>query len=278
MYWIDGATLDASRAPFDLADRGLTLGDGLFDTALALNGRVFRKEAHLARLEDGLALLGIDAPIARARACMDALEAHGARHSLRVTVTRGAGLRGLNPLGAQKPVVFGALTPYAAAPFPRLRLHLAPIRRNETSPASRVKALSYLDAILAMREAAAAGFDDALFLNGAGRVACAGVGNVFALFGDELATPPLDDGVLPGIMRALVLEQAPALGLVPRARSFGLDELLRADAAFMTNSLRLVAPIDAVGGTRLPERGRATLDALQALSRRLVEAECGAPL
>ena len=58
MLWLDGALYPDSRAPFDLSDRGLLLGDGVFDTALVLNGRVFRAEAHLRRLIDALALLG----------------------------------------------------------------------------------------------------------------------------------------------------------------------------------------------------------------------------
>lgn len=276
-YWIDGELCASPRVPFDLSDRGLTLGDGAFDTAFVLDGRVFRREAHLGRLLGALETLGIEGAGERARRCMDDLAPHGARHVLRVAVTRGPGLRGLLPAGPAAPTVFGALTPFPADSFgPRLRLDVAAIRRNESSPLSRLKTPAYLDAALALREAARRGCNEALFLNGAGRVACASIGNVFALFGARLATPPTGDGALPGIIRGFLLEEAGALGLEAQERPLTLEELRDADAAFMTNSLRLIAPIDSIGGHELATRGAGVVSALQDLLRRAILEECGA--
>ncbi len=53
MLWRDGALLPGTTAPLDHTDRGLTLGDGLFDTALALGGRVAFEDAHIARRPSG---------------------------------------------------------------------------------------------------------------------------------------------------------------------------------------------------------------------------------
>jgi branched-chain amino acid aminotransferase len=277
MLWLDGAVYPDSRALFDLSDRGLLLGDGAFDTALVLNGRVFAAEAHVRRLLRALDTLHIEAGPAAIRAAIAALAPHGERHVLRVTVTRGPGLRGLAPLGAQKPTVMASLSPLSQGAFwPKLTIEVAEIRRNETSPASRLKALSYLDASLAARAAAARGCNDVLFLNGAERVACASVGNVFALFGDELATPPVSDGVLPGIIRGVLLDQCGALGLSGCERSLGLDQLLAADAVFVTNSLRLIAPVERIGASAIGARGGKTVEALQQHLRAAIGAECGA--
>ncbi|MDB5441212.1 MAG: 4-amino-4-deoxychorismate lyase, partial [Caulobacteraceae bacterium] len=46
----------------ELDDRGLTLGDGLFETLLAIDGRLQHAEVHLARLEAGCVELGLSAP------------------------------------------------------------------------------------------------------------------------------------------------------------------------------------------------------------------------
>ncbi len=277
MLWLDGAIFPDSRAPFDLSDRGLLLGDGVFDTALVLNGRVFRAEAHFRRLIDALALLRIDADHSAIRDAVAALVPHAERHALRITVTRGPGLRGLAPTGAQRPTVMASLSPLPPGFFwPRLSMHVAAVRRNETSPLSRIKALSYLDAILAMREAAEGGHNEALFLNNAGRVACASIGNVFALFGDELATPPLTDGVLPGIVRGFLLKEAGALGLAARERSLDLAAFRAADAAFMTNSLRLIAPVERIGAAAVSIKGAGIVEALQRHLRQAIAAECGA--
>ncbi|MFD1280945.1 class IV aminotransferase, partial [Methylobacterium goesingense] len=57
MLWFDGG-LTVGPVPFDLADRGLTLGDGVFDTALARHGRVLFEAAHVTRLSAATATLG----------------------------------------------------------------------------------------------------------------------------------------------------------------------------------------------------------------------------
>jgi branched-chain amino acid aminotransferase len=276
MLWLDGAVFPDSHAPFDLSDRGLLLGDGVFDTALVLNGRIFRAEAHLRRLIDALATLGIDADHNAIREAAGALIPHAERHALRITVTRGPGLRGLAPAGPQKPTVMAGLSALPPRFFwLRLSMDVATVRRNETSPLSNLKALSYLDAILAMREAAGKDCNDVLFLNCAGRVACASVGNIFALFGDELVTPPISDGVLPGVMRGFLLAECGGLGLKARERSLDLVELRNADAVFMTNSLRLIAPVERIGGAAISAKGAGTIEALQRHLRLAIAAECG---
>jgi branched-chain amino acid aminotransferase len=223
-----------------------------------------------------LAWLGIDAEPDVIRWAVAALVPRGDRDILRITVTRGPGLRGLLPRGTQHPTIMASLAPLPpGALFPRLSLDIAAIRRNETSPTSALKTLGYLDAIIAMRDAAAKGHDDALFLNSAGRVACAAVGNIFALFGRQLWTPPLTDGVLPGIMRGFVLAQCGDLDLTGREASFDLQRLYAADAVFVTNSLRLIAPVARIGNILIKSKGAEKVKELQRLLWRAIAVECG---
>ena len=69
-------------------------------------------------------------------------------------------------------------------------------------------------------------------------VASATVGNTFVLLGDELVTPSLDQGILPGITRRILLNHAKELRLKPVERAVPLEDLVRADAVFLCNSLR----------------------------------------
>ena len=84
------------------------------------------------------------------------------------------------------------------------------IRRNEGSPQSRMKSLGALDNVLAAREAAKRGAEEAILLNNAGSIACGARANLFAVIDGRLVTPPIADGVLPGIARRVVLEIAAA--------------------------------------------------------------------
>ena len=280
MLWRDGTIVPGTVAPLDHADRGLTLGDGLFDTALALGGRVAFEEAHVARLAASAETLGIPVEPGRIREAVRALAGQGTgtdgRLAIRTTLTRGSGPRGLKPPDDPHPTLFATAAPSArSAAFASLRLWPASIARNDTSPAARLKTLGYLDAVLAAREAAAAGFDEALFCNTRGAVACAGTGNLFALRGETLVTPPLADGVLAGIVRAEVLGLAAGCGLCAEEGSLSLSDLRGAEAVFLTNSLRLLAPVTAVGDTAIGSLGHAAVARLTAALRARVARVCG---
>jgi len=274
LFWYDGALHDKPIAPFDLTDRGLNLGDGVFDTSLARNGRTFLRKAHLDRLAAAAKTLAIPFPEAAAAEALDRLAAAIGDGAVRLTLTRGGGARGLALPSNPKPLLFGAAAPPPQA-FPNLSLATTLIRRNETSPAARLKALPYLDAILALEEAMAKGADEVLFENTQGRVACLSSANIFAVFGRQLVTPPLTDGVLDGTVRAFVLREAESLGYAAAGRSLGLDELLRAEALFATSSLKLIAPCRSLEATSFASAESEVVKKLQAAIREAISIECG---
>lgn len=273
MLWFDGRLVEGP-VPFDLSDRGLLLGDGVFDTALAVDGRIVFEAAHVARLVAAAAGLGFAIEADRVTEAMRAVAGTAPRAAIRTTVTRGPGPRGIAPPAEPRPLLFASAA--AAKPglaYSPLRLQVAAIARNETSPSSRLKTLGYLDAVLAAREAVAAGFDEALFLNTQGRVACAGTGNVFAVIGDQIVTPPVEDGVLPGIVRRVLLERALWSNLTIDERPLTLGALQTARAAFVTNSLRLLSPVTAIGERALAS----TEDPIVALCRETIARACLEP-
>ncbi|MGH6795895.1 MAG: aminotransferase class IV, partial [Methylocella sp.] len=233
------------EAHVSIADRGLLLGDGLFETMAVYSAQVFDLDAHLERLASGLGVLGFvqAVDLAGLRAGIaDFIAAEEASSAvLRVTVTRGAGPRGLAPPEAPRPAIFMTLSPMPAVRKAPLSLHIATVtRRNEHSPLSRIKALPYLDNLLALSEARAHGADDALLLNTCGTIACASVANVFAIREGRLETPPVCDGALPGTMRALVLCLAKRAGLVAVENSLHVKDLSEADEVILTNSISRV--------------------------------------
>ncbi|HEX6866440.1 MAG TPA: aminotransferase class IV [Caulobacteraceae bacterium] len=224
-------------------DRGLTLGDGLFETLLARNGDLVWLDAHLDRMARGCVALGLPAlDLAHARQlCEDAARTVPGRAAVRLTLTAGSGGRGLDRPSDPAPRLFATAAP-APKPSGPANLIFAKVRRNEGSPASRLKTLAYLDNILAREEALAAGADEAVMLNNRGEIACAAAANVFWIAGKQLFTPELGCGVLSGIMRAHVLSWAGEVGLRAVETAAGPDAMLAADAIFLTNSLNGVRP------------------------------------
>ncbi len=278
MILVDGTFHEGRVAPFDFGDRGFTLGDGLFETMLVLGGTVHRLADHLDRLETGLGVLGFEVPRPRLEADVSAMadRAPATGGVLRLTVTRGVGARGLLPPEDPAPLVVVSLAPLDPALMMRpVRVAVSTIRRNDRSPLSRLKSPLYLDNVLALAEAREQGAGDALLLNTSDRVACASAANVFRIVGDRLETPPVADGVLPGIIRGRLLAVAGEVGLEAAEKSLGERDLAAADAVFLTNSVRLVQPVTEIEGMTLPLEGRERIAALFAILADEIEAETG---
>ena len=259
--WLNGTLQEAEALHLDPRDRGLLLGDGLFETIAAEQGAPLFFARHWRRLRAGAALLGIPLPWgaqAVLRACRALLAANDlARRpaALRLTLTRGPGPRGLLPPRNPRPTLLLAAFPRDPAPPPARALLVETPRRNDRSPLSRIKSLSALDAVLARRQAERAGVEEALLLNTQDRLACAAAANLFLVCGGVLCTPPLAEGVLAGITRERVLEAAAALGLACAERPLHPAALGEAEEAFLTNSLIGIRPLVAVDGRPLG-RGR----------------------
>src|SRR5205823_14820869 len=100
--------------------------------------------------------------------------------------------------------------------------------------------------ILALREAAAAGCDEAILLNTAGRIAGGSRSNLFLVLDGIVTTPPPGEGLLPGIARQSVLSLAASHGIPTREVPLAPAEMARAGEAFLTNSLLEVVPLTRV--------------------------------
>lgn len=243
--WLNGGLVEEDAARIDPADRGFTLGDGLFETLRVAEGAPRYPGRHLARLRAAAGVLDLPLPWTDAEllaGMTDLMTACAIRAgSLRLTLTRGPAARGVLPPDSPTPTLL--MTAGGLPPAGPVRAVVATVtRRNEHSPLSRLKTLNYLDTILARQEAARRGADDALLLNTAGRLAESSVANLVIRRGDRLLTPPVSEGCLPGIARALILERHAV-----EERPLTLDDLALADEAVLTNSLGL-RPLVAVDG------------------------------
>jgi branched-chain amino acid aminotransferase len=277
--WVNGRRHAPDAPHVSSRDRGFTLADGVFETMRVAEGTVFRLDRHLARLAHGMDVLGIGAP-RELRAWVDeGLAGARGEAAMRVTVTRGPGSGGIAPSRDAFPTVVVALNPMPAfGPeiYDRgLAAHVASGRINEHSMTAGLKTLAYTDAVAALIEASRAGAEEALFLNTSSQCAEATSSNLFIVAGDALVTPPLTCGVLPGITREAVLELAGAAGLAAAERAFGLEDLCAADEAFLTSSLRGIAPLVRVGSRAIGSgRPGAVTRRIADAYRAIVEDEC----
>jgi branched-chain amino acid aminotransferase len=243
--WLNGMLVTAEAARVDPADRGLLLGDGLFETLRVAESIPRHMARHLARLEAGACLLRLDPPdVAELHQALAAvIAAQGlVEGTLRLTMTRGPGPRGVLPPRSHRPTVLITAAPLPPPAGPADVIIARSIRRDENSPLSGIKSLNYLPSILARLEAEERGAADALLLNQAGLAAESSAATIFLHRSGEWLTPRLQDGALPGIRRAVLLEA----GLV-REAELPAAWLFEAEALCLGNALNL-RPIKSVDG------------------------------
>jgi branched-chain amino acid aminotransferase/4-amino-4-deoxychorismate lyase len=237
-----------------LDDRGFTLGHGLFETVLWTKAGPAHWDAHRERMERGCRAIGMPLPDRAEMLAAAEIAAAGLgdvpRAAVRINWSAGAGARGLDPPDPFQPVLTASAAPTSPSAY-AVTLATSKVRRNDRSPTSRIKSLSYLDNVLARAEAKTAGADEALMLNTAGEVACAAAANVFWVRHEEIFTPSLECGVLDGIMRREVIAACHRLGL-PVQEVFANSGRIAGAPMFITNSLIGVRPVGALDGVVLP--------------------------
>jgi branched-chain amino acid aminotransferase len=268
--WVDGARVEPGTPAISAVDHGVTVGDGVFETAKAVDGQVFALTRHHERLDRSLDGLGL--PPAN-RGVIEAgiaavLEEPLAFGRVRWTVTAGLG-----PLGSDRGdsgytyvVTAGALPRPPASGA----VVVVPWTRNERAATAGLKTTSYADNVVALAHAKARGASEAIFANTRGEL-CEGTGsNIFVVLRDEIVTPPLSSGALAGVTRELVLQWCRADGIPVREADLPIDVLREADEVFITSSTRDVMPVDRVGDRAL-DIGPLTKAAAESFARHSAE-------
>ena len=255
--WIDGEITELEEARIPVTDHGLLYGDGIFEGIRIRGRRVFRLEAHMARLESGARALALELPggaEAMREIVLETARAHDEDEAyVRLIVTRGQGALGVDPTTCTEPRVICIVDEVHIYSPEKLASGLDLVTSSWRRPPAdvldpRVKSLNYLNNVMAKLEARQRGADEALLLNTHGNVAEAAVANLFVHRAGELRTPPGSDGALEGINRATVLELAGSLGMPAREQTLTRFDVLSADAAFLTGSGAGVAPVRSLDG------------------------------
>lgn len=249
--WVDGERVDPTTRAISAVDHGVTVGDGVFETAKVVDGRVFALTRHADRLDRSLAGLGLAAAdrgvVEKGIAAV--LEEPVPFGRLRWTVTAGLG-----PLGSDRgDSGYTYIVTLGTMPRPPASggVVVVPWTRNERAATAGLKTTSYADNVVALAYAKERAASEAIFANTRGEL-CEGTGsNIFVVLGGEIVTPPLESGALAGVTRELVLQWCREDGLPVREESLPIDVLADADEVFITSSTRDVMPVDRVDGRPL---------------------------
>lgn len=257
MIWSDGRVLPDEALGVSVRDRAFEHGLGLFETLRTWGGRPVLLPRHLDRLRASAAALGVPiepASLPDAKAVADLVAADGAAGDVLVRLTASGGVRG------GPPAVVWLRTGPLPPPVRRAGATLALARFQVAwdDPLARHKSLNYWARRLAAERALELGADEALLATPDGRVWEGSRTNLFLVRDGVLVTPGLDGPIVPGVMRALVLELADGAGIATREAAPTLSELDGADEAFLTNAVRGIVPVGRTPGGALNAPGPVT--------------------
>lgn len=261
--WVDGELVDPRAASLSAVDHGVTVGDGVFETAKIVQGRPFALTRHLDRLDRSVAGLGLppvdrDRVLAGVTAVLAATEpiAFG---RLRFTVTGGVGPLGSDRTGTE--LTYIVTSAPQDPPSGTGKVTVVPWTRNERAATAGLKTTSYADNVIALARAKEVGAMEAVFANTRDELCEATGSNVFVVpdsASGVVLTPPLQAGPLAGITRGLVLEWGRDAGVDVREQALPIEVLRIADEVFLTSSIKDVFPVHAVDDRELAAPGPVT--------------------
>jgi aminodeoxychorismate lyase len=256
IVFLNGQFVPENEAVVSVFDRSFLYGDGLFETMRIRNGKPFRWPQHMDRLRQGAEFLKVKIPFAD-----EALREFSAElvtrnqmleALLRLTLSRGVGVRGYSPKGAQQPTLVMSLHPVSANDAPvQWKLVTSSFRLPANEPLAQFKTCNKLAQILARAQADAVGADEALLLNTDGHVVEGASSNLFWVESETVCTPPLTAGILAGVTRSVVMEICDKLGIPTRESAIAPLALQKAAGVFLSLSSVGIAECIALDGNPL---------------------------
>ena len=254
---IDGRVLAPEQAMVNVFDHGFLYGDSVYEVVRTRRGVPVTMDEHLARLEGSAERIYMKMPWPRAEIAArlgEVLRAGGNPESyVRIIVTRGVGEISLLPDSCKSPSLILIVKPLPVPPpsvaTDGLKVTVPARPRNDRRALDpSAKTGNYLNNLLALVEAHRGGNDDAVLLNPAGMLAEATTSNIFLVKGGRVRTPSLGCGILAGITRDLLVREMARAGLPVEEGEYPAKALFEADEAFLTSTIRGVAPVTRVNG------------------------------
>lgn len=252
IIYANGKYTSQKKLTFDISDRGLLLGDGVFDTMLYQNNELTYYNDHYKRLKTAAKLLSFNFNLTNEQLkniITNLIKKNNFQNkqiAIRTNITRGVSKRGLDFDKSHKVGIYIKLNLIPKSLFMKsIKLGIANIRRNSTSPISQNKTLNYLDNVIEKNRAAKNGYEDAIFLNINEKVSCTTTSNIFYVQKNKIYTPPLKDGVLNGVMREQFIKKK-----IATTQTTSLNNLLKSDYIFLTNSVFVIRPVKTISGSR----------------------------
>jgi branched-chain amino acid aminotransferase len=243
---------------------GLMNGWGIFSTIRVQDGVMFAWSRHWARMHRDAARMRVpffdNAEELEERLYRLIEKNQAANSTLRVVIIRNRGGMWEGP--SERAFSTIAFTAPLKNWGESVKLGIVPNARYAASEFAGTKYLSWSENLARLERAQEQGFDEVVLLNERGEVSECTSANIFIVKGNKVSTPPLSSGCLPGVTRALLLEEIDVPGLTVVEEVIFTADLEAADEVFITSTTRDLMPVASIEGLEISQ-GHAVRDRLQ---------------
>lgn len=270
----NGEIRDTSERFLSPGQTGLVNGWGVFSTLRVYDGVPFAWERHWPRMRHDAERMRVPMPADGDAVAADLQRLIEANHAwngvLRLMVVRNRGGMFEGPAVSNDFDVIGFSTnvpPWGQG----MKLGVIPNGRHAASEFAGAKILSWSENLTRYERARERGLDEVVLMNERGEVAECTSANLFAVHGSRVLTPPLSSGCLPGVTRAVLLDEIRIAGLSLHEQVLLPPDLESADEVFLASTTRELLPVVSIEGMRI-RQSQTVRDRLQKAFTAYVEA------
>ncbi len=254
VVYLNGEFLPYEQAKVPVEDRGYQFADGIYEVARTYNGKLFRMDAHMDRLQRSAAAIEMEIPPVKdiEEAANELMRRNGHPESaVYIQVTRGVAPRAhLIPAGLTPNIMMTARPVAKTKPEVMAKGAAGVTAVDDRWHRCYIKTVGLLPNTLAKLKAHRAGALEAILVRD-GIVTEGTSSNLLAVFGGTIYTHPATDLILNGITRDSLLQLAAAAGLPVREEEFTVMDLFKADEIIMCGTILEATPFVTVDGRQI---------------------------
>ena len=238
-------------------DRGFLFGDGIYEVIPSYDGNLVGFAPHIDRMNQGLELIGIDFKwdVKKWReVCESLIEKNGGGNlGIYLHVSRGADSKRFHayPEGV-KPTVYAYAFEIPAANVPdksKAKAYKVATTEDLRWQRCNIKSTALLGNVMHFQHGHNQGYNETILYNANNEMTEGSACNAYIVKDGVIITPPLDNQILPGITRLMLLDiLAKHTDIKVEERVVTMDEVFKADEVWLTSSSKEIAPVVEIDG------------------------------
>ena len=255
--FLNGTYLPLDEARISPMDRGFLFGDGVYEVVPSYAGKMVGFAPHIKRINNGLTAIGIDLGWSESDwsdLCAQLIEKNGAGNlGIYIQVSRGADSKRFHGFPENvTPTVFAFafnIAPPPVADKVLAKKYTASTARDLRWDRCQIKSTALLGNVLHFQQGQDQGNDETLLFNAENQLTEASSCNAYIIKDGVVITPPLDNQLLPGITRHILLDILRRDGIIPvEERIVTMNEVLNADEVWITSSSKEIGAVVEIDG------------------------------